>query len=141
MSEEAYNPIFYYSKACPHSITLLEILASYQNTFPSMRNMDIKQAPPDVLGTPAIRMDNNLYHGDKAFDLIREINEAKNDNMKQTKTPMVSNTNTNTENLENLRPLASESKVSADTKKMQERRKQKQIDLMFGADVIMPRHN
>lgn len=137
MSEEGYAPIFYYSKTCPHSMTLLEILASYQNTFPSMKNMDIKQAPPDVLGTPAIRMDNNVYHGDKAFDLIREINEAKNNNMKQTKTqtPMVSNT-------ENLRPLASESKVSAEsTKKIQERRQQKQIEMMFGADVIMPRHN
>ena len=46
MSEEAYAPIFYYSKTCPHSMTLLEILASYQNTFPSMKTWTSSKLRP-----------------------------------------------------------------------------------------------
>ena len=82
-------PTFFYKETCPHSMSLLEILTSYQKTFPSMRHADIAQASPDILGTPAIRMtDGSVYYGDKAFEFVRSLDESKRSTMsKRTSAP------------------------------------------------------
>lgn len=136
-------PTFYYKETCPHSMSLLEILTSYQKTFPSMRHADIAQASPDILGTPAIRMtDGNVYYGDKAFEFVRSLDESKRNTMsKRTSAPPLPVVDVGGGAAGALKPAA-ESMVSAEAAEADKQRRQtRAIDNMFGQDVIMPRHN
>ena len=73
---------FYYSKTCPHSLSMMEILTRY-NSFVNpggLEMIDVKDRktilPSSIKGTPAIVHDDQVYHGDYAFDLLSDLHGA-----------------------------------------------------------------
>lgn len=136
------TPVFYYKENCPHSMSLLEILSSYQRTFPSMRNVPIDQAPADIMGTPAIRMsDGQVHYGDHAFEFVRTMDESrKSSSTKRVPAPLAM-MDAGSSGSAALKPAA-ESMVSAEAAEAEKKRRESRaLDTMFGQDVIMPRHN
>jgi len=70
---------FYYSRSCPHSLSLMEILTRFQTQYdPShIQMIDVDQerqgCPPEVLGTPSLYIDSRYFYGDDAFERIASI--------------------------------------------------------------------
>ena len=65
----------YYARGCPHSTSMLQLLLLLDV---DAKMTDVAQgAPKQVLGTPAIVLDGQVYHGDHAFDLIDSMREPR----------------------------------------------------------------
>ena len=68
---------FYYSRSCPHSLSLMEILTRFQTQYDpaqiQMIDVDKESYPPEVYGTPTIFIDQRYYYGDDAFERIGTI--------------------------------------------------------------------
>lgn len=67
---------FYYSRQCPHSLSMLEILTKFQTNYQptDIEMIDVHASraplPPEIVGTPAIFADGRYFHGDDAFERI-----------------------------------------------------------------------
>jgi hypothetical protein len=72
----------YISKKCPHCLSLLEILSTY-NSFVDPSKLEIldvhdrkSTVPRDVIGVPAICYDEKYYFGDYAFNLLDKMHST-----------------------------------------------------------------
>ena len=78
---------FYFSKSCPYSLSMLEILFKYQThtNVERIELIDVNERtfkrPTEIVGVPCIEIDNKLYFGDYAFDhlafLHQEVKPAR----------------------------------------------------------------
>ena len=64
----------YVASDCPHSRSMLQLLRMCEV---SVETLDVKSVsvPHDVLGTPAIVLDDKVYHGDHAFDMLEKLRD------------------------------------------------------------------
>jgi hypothetical protein len=72
--------IFYFSKMCPHSLSLMEILGKYQTFMPveDIQFVDMDENKNAFLITrvpvvPGVEVDGNLHFGDYAFDYVQDL--------------------------------------------------------------------
>ena len=70
---------FYYSKSCPHSLSMLEILTKFQTNYQptDIEMIDVHDVtirlPSEIKGTPTIFTDGRFFHGDDAFERISSV--------------------------------------------------------------------
>ena len=70
---------FYYSKSCPHSLSMLEILTKFQTNYQptDIEMIDVhdvtQRLPSEIKGMPTIFADGRYFHGDDAFERISSV--------------------------------------------------------------------
>lgn len=146
---------FYYSRSCPHSLSLMEILTRFQTQYDpaniQMIDVDKQSYPAEVYGTPTIFIDQRYFYGDDAFERIGSIEVQSKAREASVGGGGMCNDDLNSLDIIEESPAIKKAPPPSSQSQQQQQQQQQQqsssspapagpdFDSMFNNDPIMPR--